>query len=69
MHSLFWFSLPIACAAGLLFSGYGRHARRQRDLQMLRDRIMFGTSTGDSGEWKRGRRQQQDPRGAVIGEN
>ena len=69
MNSVLWFSLPVACAAVLLFYGYRRWARQQRDLQMFRDRIMFGTSTGNSGEWKRGRRQQQDPRGAVIREN
>ena len=69
MHSVLWFSLTVACAGALLFSGYRSRARQQRDLQIFRDRIMFGTSIGDSGEWKRGRRQQQDPRGAVIREN
>ena len=50
MHSVLWFSLPIACAAALLFSGYRRRARHQHDLQIFRDRIMFGTSTGASDE-------------------
>jgi hypothetical protein len=54
MHSGLWFSLPVACAAALLISGYRRWARQQHDLQTFRNRIMFGTSEGCSGEWKRG---------------
>jgi hypothetical protein len=69
MHTVLLFSLPIACAAGLLFSGYRRHARRQRDLQILRDRIMFGISAGSWTRRKEGRMKQPDSRGAVIREN
>jgi hypothetical protein len=46
MHTVLLFSLPIACAAGLAFSGYRRHARRQHDLQTLRNRIMYGSFAG-----------------------
>jgi len=53
MHSVLWFLLPVACAAALLFSGYRRWAKQQHDLQMFRERIMFGTSAGYSGEWKK----------------
>ena len=53
MHSVLWFSLPVACAAALLISGYRRWARQQHDLQAFRNRIMFGTSAGYSGEWKK----------------
>lgn len=48
MYSLLLFSLPVACAAGLLFSGYRRRAKHQHNLQMIRNRILFGTSTGAS---------------------
>lgn len=44
MHSLLLVSLPVACAAGLLFSGYRRRAKHQHDLQMIRNRILFGIS-------------------------
>jgi hypothetical protein len=54
MHSVLWFSLPVACAAALLLSGYRRRARQRHDLQIFRDRIMFGTSAGHSSEWKKG---------------
>jgi hypothetical protein len=53
MHSVLWFSLPVAGAAAVLFSGYRRRARQQRDLQIFRNRIMFGTSAGHLGEWKK----------------
>ena len=53
MHSVLWFSLPVACAGALLFSGYRRQARQRRDLQIFRNRIMFGTSGGAAGEWKK----------------
>ena len=53
MHSVLWFSLPVAGAAALVFSGYRRRARQQHDLQTFRNRIMFGTSAGYSGEWKK----------------
>jgi hypothetical protein len=53
MHSVLWFSLPVACAAALLFFTYRRRAKQQRDLQTFRDRIMFGTSAGYSGAWKK----------------
>ncbi len=52
------FSLVIACGAVLLFSGYRRRARQQHDLQIFRNRIMFGTSEGSSDE----RIQERVPR-------
>lgn len=48
MHSLLLFSLPIVCAAGLLFSGYRRRSRRQHNLQVFRNRIMYGTCAGSA---------------------
>ena len=53
MHSVLWFSLPVAGAAALLYSGYRRRVRQQHDLQIFRNRIMFGTSASYSGEWKK----------------
>jgi hypothetical protein len=53
MHSVLWFSLPVACAAVLLFSCYRRWARQQHDLRIFRNRIMFGTSAGYPDEWKK----------------
>jgi len=53
MHSVLWFSLPVAGAAALLYSGYRRRARQQHDLQTFRNRIMFGTSADHSIEWKK----------------
>ncbi len=52
------FSLVIACGAALLFFGYRRRARQQQDLQVFRNRIMFGTSEGSSDE----RMQERVPR-------
>lgn len=46
MHSSLLLLPPIGCAAVLPFAGYRRHARRQHAIQKLRERIMFGTSTG-----------------------
>ncbi len=63
MHPLLLFSLPMACAAGILFSGYRRHARRQRDLQILRNRIMFGISARYVDERKEDRRKHGIPAG------
>jgi len=53
MNSVLWFSLPVAGAAALLFSAYRRWAKHRHDLQTFRNRIMFGTSAGYSGEWKK----------------
>lgn len=53
MHPVYLFLLPVACAAALLFSGYRRRAKHQHDLQVFRNRIMLGTSTGATDERRR----------------
>ena len=68
MHSVLLFSLPIALAA-VVFSGYRRRARRQHDLHIMRNRIMFGISSGYMSEAEKDQRQRQDPRGVVIHKN
>ncbi len=47
------FSLPIACAVALVFLAYKRRARRRRNLEIMRNRILFGISGGDAKEGER----------------
>jgi hypothetical protein len=47
------FSLPIACAGAFLVFAYRRRVRHQRNLEMMRNRILFGTSVPDADERKK----------------
>jgi hypothetical protein len=44
MDSQMLFSLPIACAGAFVFFAYKRRARHRRNLEMMRNRILFGLS-------------------------